>query len=327
MRRNVGLILAVGCLIAAMSCGTDDPASDGARCDNEQARCDGMLLQRCERGQWRSYDCAAHCASSGLSALACSDPDGNGVFTCSCGTPGVGGTAGFDGGVAGMGGTSGNGGSGGVGGTGGTDPYVACNGTPETCEDIGPDVDQQYFGCCDGSVVFWCQDEEGAWTLVSEDCSVDGLACRYVDEWDSMYCGEGGSGGAAGAAGSSGGSAGTAGSSGTGQEVACASTPIECDDIGPDEDAQYYGCCDGDTVYWCQDEGGSWTMLSDDCASQGLDCVYSAQWQSMYCEAGSAGSAGASGNGGSAGNAGASGSAGNAGGSGAAGNAGSAGAD
>ena len=302
MGKRVGVVLALGFLTAAFACGSDGDPVEGGECTGVATRCEGLVLTRCESGQWKTYDCATHCASSGLEALGCSDPELNGTFTCTCGTTypdsGVAGMAGL-GGAGGTAGTGATAGASGTAGSGGAEPYVPCNGVPTDCAGVGPDEDAQYYGCCLGDLVYWCDDQSGTWELSWHDCSEEQQTCKYAADFDSMYCAvgsAGGSGGAAGAAGSSG----AAGAGGGGQEVLCNGTPANCADVGPDETAQFYGCCDGDTVHWCQDEGGVWTLLSEDCGSQGMTCHYVASWESMYCE-GAGGSAGSSGGGGAAG--------------------------
>ena len=65
--------------------------------------------------------------------------------------------------------------------------------------------------------------------------------------------------------------------------VACEGQPEECEDIGPDEEAQFYGCCFEGTVYWCQDYGDTWLMIWKDCEAQGLDCGYLAEQGFLWC--------------------------------------------
>jgi len=65
--------------------------------------------------------------------------------------------------------------------------------------------------------------------------------------------------------------------------VICDELPTECADVGVDEDAQFYGCCFGDTVYWCQDLGQDWLLVWKDCAALGLSCAYLAELDYLWC--------------------------------------------
>jgi len=49
------------------------------------------------------------------------------------------------------------------------------------------------------------------------------------------------------------------------------------------KDEQYYGCCAGDKVFWCDDQEGTWEIHSVDCASTGEQCTYDTEFESMYC--------------------------------------------
>lgn len=94
-------------------------------------------------------------------------------------------------------------------------------------------------------------------------------------------------GGGGGPAGSGGGVAGSgggvAGSGGGVPPVGCYGMPLACEDIGPDQATQLYGCCYGETVYWCDDEGGTWGLHDYACAQFGQTCGYSTDYDSMYC--------------------------------------------
>lgn len=100
----------------------------------------------------------------------------------------TGGTGGSTGGTGGTGGsTGGTGGStGGTGGTG-TGP-LPCSGTPATCADLGATQEVQYYGCCDGNNVYWCDDQSGAWELHGGDCATMGGTCDYDPSYDGMWC-------------------------------------------------------------------------------------------------------------------------------------------
>jgi hypothetical protein len=71
---------------------------------------------------------------------------------------------------------------------GGGAGVVACNGTPASCAAIGPDQASQYYGCCAGNVVYWCDDQTGSWSLHSLDCPSDGKICGYEPSYESVYC-------------------------------------------------------------------------------------------------------------------------------------------
>lgn len=107
----------------------------------------------------------------------------------------LGGNAGaVDKGGSGTGGAqTANGGSAGTtaatgGSSGGSGKLVQCKGTISTCADISSDKQEQYYGCCDGNLVHWCDDEKGPWGLRSADCAPQGKVCDYDTEFDSMYC-------------------------------------------------------------------------------------------------------------------------------------------
>jgi hypothetical protein len=65
--------------------------------------------------------------------------------------------------------------------------------------------------------------------------------------------------------------------------MSCARTPTSCEDVGPDQAAQFYGCCAGDTIYWCDDQTGSWALHDIDCSSRGERCGYEPSVESNYC--------------------------------------------
>jgi hypothetical protein len=73
---------------------------------------------------------------------------------------------------------------------GGTDctqeaEYVACDGVPTSCEEIGADTDAQYYGCCEGVEIYYCQDG----TLGSGSCPDIGYPdCCYSSEAGTMDC-------------------------------------------------------------------------------------------------------------------------------------------
>ncbi len=90
-----------------------------------------------------------------------------------------------------------------------------------------------------------------------------------------------GSGGAA--AGAGGGSSGSAGAGGVVKTVDCSVSPLVCADIGPDKNSQLYGCCSGNTVYWCDDESGTWELHDVVCDTMDGVCGYAVDYASVYC--------------------------------------------
>lgn len=58
---------------------------------------------------------------------------------------------------------------------------------PETGPGCG-EVD--FLGKCEGNVAVWCQDDE----LLAYDCSIDGQACRFIDDQIGYFCVEVGGG-------------------------------------------------------------------------------------------------------------------------------------
>ncbi|MCP4677240.1 MAG: hypothetical protein GY854_17345 [Deltaproteobacteria bacterium] len=62
-------------------------------------------------------------------------------------------------------------------------------------------------------------------------------------------------------------------------DVYCSSEPSTCEDIGPDEATQYFGCCYNNTVYYCT----SGTFGSADCTTESLTCSYSETEDAMWC--------------------------------------------
>jgi hypothetical protein len=71
--------------------------------------------------------------------------------------------------------------------------------------------------------------------------------------------------------------------------VACTGTPADCAGVGADQTKQVYGCCIGDTVYWCQSDNSVWTFHKSDCTTSGKACVYVAEYKSLFCDAGTSG--------------------------------------
>lgn len=69
-----------------------------------------------------------------------------------------------------------------------TEHYIACDGQPEACEDIGVDEDEQFYGCCFEETVYWCQDYGGSWLMVWKNCEAQGLDCGYLAEQGFLWC-------------------------------------------------------------------------------------------------------------------------------------------
>ena len=117
------------------------------------------------------------------------------------GTTGTGGTGGGgSGGTAGTGGIGGGetGGGGGIAGTGGAGGnFVACDGAPTTCDDLGADDVSRLFGCCDVDVLYWCEFDGSTWTVSSKNCATTAETCDYSAAAQAMKCmgGTGGTGG------------------------------------------------------------------------------------------------------------------------------------
>ena len=151
----------------------------------------------------------------------------------------TGGTGGSTGGTAGSGGstggTGGTGATGGTGGTGGTSSFVACNGTPTSCLDIGSDQTEQFYGCCDGQTVYWCDDQSGTWEIHELDCAANNQQCDFDSTYASMYC-IGGTAGTGGTGGSTGGTGGSTG--GTGGTGGTCMAPVS----GPCDTSPQCGC-------------------------------------------------------------------------------------
>lgn len=66
-------------------------------------------------------------------------------------------------------------------------------------------------------------------------------------------------------------------SDGDGDE--CDEIPETCEDIGPDQQSQEYGCCVGDVFYWCNNQ----VLNSYDCTNQGQECGYAEIFGFLYC--------------------------------------------
>jgi hypothetical protein len=63
------------------------------------------------------------------------------------------------------------------------DWYQHCHVTPYVCEDIGLSMAHQNFGCCVGSIIYWCEyDDNDEWALHGYECSNQG---------EGMYCDKG----------------------------------------------------------------------------------------------------------------------------------------
>ncbi len=106
------------------------------------------------------------------------------------GSPETGGTGGGSTGGTGGGSTGGTGGgsTGGTGGSSGGTNVVPCSGTPSTCADLGTEQAEQYYGCCAGDTVYWCDDQTGAWELHAADCVSMGGTCDYDPAFEGMWC-------------------------------------------------------------------------------------------------------------------------------------------
>jgi hypothetical protein len=61
--------------------------------------------------------------------------------------------------------------------------YVACDGVPTTCEDIGPDLETQQFGCCDGIFLYLCGEEGYLASTNCEDWGYTGCCYNIANEY------------------------------------------------------------------------------------------------------------------------------------------------
>lgn len=62
--------------------------------------------------------------------------------------------------------------------------FVACDAEPATCEDIGPDADTQWFGCCFADLLYFCDAAE----MSEIDCGASGQVCAYNPDGDYLDC-------------------------------------------------------------------------------------------------------------------------------------------
>ena len=65
--------------------------------------------------------------------------------------------------------------------------------------------------------------------------------------------------------------------------VLCDAEPTTCDDIGADEAAWWFGCCVGDLLFYCGEDGGDWLLNEVDCTAGGELCVYDPESDYMDC--------------------------------------------
>ena len=172
-----------------------------------------------------------------LVAASCRLGESLGDFT---GGPTGSGASGMGGGSAG---SSGAGTGGATGGTGGTSPdYVACDGTPSQCSDLGEEDVDRLYGCCLGNRLFRCEFDGTDWNLTSTNCETTGETCDYVQLDDAMGCTQG-------AAGSGGSSACESGEC-VGGCMDCDGTPSDCEtdtNTDPDNCGECGHSCQGGT--------------------------------------------------------------------------------
>jgi hypothetical protein len=154
------LIIALG--LTLFGCIVDSPSGDDCNAGDQQ--CFWGTLQHCDNGSWIDW---TNCATEGLQCVEL-----EGEAQC------IGGDTDTDTDTDSDTDTDTD---------SDTDADIQCDGTPKTCEGIGPDDDTQYYGCCDGEVVYWC--EPGSDKLLYRDCSAYEKSCMYVEKWTSMYCG------------------------------------------------------------------------------------------------------------------------------------------
>jgi len=64
------------------------------------------------------------------------------------------------------------------------DAGAECQELPEACEDVGEDIETQYFGCCFENSVYWCDDGQ----FYSTDCTEGGSTCAYNSQLEAMWC-------------------------------------------------------------------------------------------------------------------------------------------
>jgi hypothetical protein len=89
---------------------------------------------------------------------------------------------------------------------------------------------------------------------------------------------------------------GSAGMGGTGgapvPSIACGGTPTRCGDLGSDEPAWLFGCCDNNTRWWCEFDGTDWSLRVEACATTARVCDYDASAKAMRCMGGAGGTGG-----------------------------------
>ncbi len=188
---------------------------------------------------------------------------------------------------------------GGPAGSAGASSYV-CKTEPKQCADIGPDRETQKTGCCVGYVNYFCTDRDDGLVLKYNDCSTDGSKCAFDPKIQEVHCvlpagggtgdnnNGGGSGGMSGAATTSPDASPDSSVSDASEEggivTSCSVVPKSCQDIGASADAQGYGCCADNFVYYCDpDDAGGMTLNYNDCANKNRVCGYKSSISAMGC--------------------------------------------
>ena len=158
-----------------------------------------------------------------------------------------------------------------------------------TCVDAGDDPcgGIPYEGCCDAATLTWCEEGE----LLTIECAPDDLECGWSAA-DGFYncdteggadpagtfpieCGGGGPSCTPDCGAAECGSDGCGGSCGTCPDGgACDDLSGQCQSVdpGPCQGVPFEGCCDSQTLTWCEDD----ELFAQDCGVDGLFCGWSA---------------------------------------------------
>jgi hypothetical protein len=151
-----------------------------------------------------------------------------------------------------------------------TEIQVACGGEPEDCEDIGPTMSTQEYGCCHGDVLHWCiecvEDDENypSYCIVGQkwhmtfDCAGVGLACGYDDDKGEASC------------------LGFVDDAPHG----CGPFPKFCDDYADSLADQQIGCCFAGHHFDCWQAG---YLFIYDCVGDGSNCGYNEVSEEVAC--------------------------------------------
>jgi len=135
-----------------------------------------------------------------------------------------------------------------------------CESEPETCDDVGESPEAQDLGCCWQNRHYRC-DPDSVLGPIVDDCYWSSAVCSYWNSQHVVACLH---------------------ADALEDLTVCDGEPQFCDDIGSNSFENWYGCCWGNAVYWC-DTGDEIHAHRRSCTYVSQVCGYDEVEDRMDC--------------------------------------------